>query len=63
VAFPDLAGCLFGVGQQARRGLVQGRALVERLVRQAIADGYIDSEAQDALAAIDVHLDRLFRSP
>jgi hypothetical protein len=76
------------VHEQARRGLVQGRALVEQLIRQAIADGHIDSgrdpatetnlllaltgftslieldviEPQDALAAIDVHLDRLFRS-
>ncbi|MFE7371187.1 hypothetical protein [Streptomyces anulatus] len=74
--------------EQARRGLVQGRALVEQLVRRAIDDGHIDSdrapatetnlllaltgftplieldviEPQDALAAIDVHLDRLFRS-
>ncbi|MFL4495520.1 hypothetical protein ACJ6WD_30390 [Streptomyces sp. VTCC 41912] len=76
------------VHERARRGLVQGRALVERLVRQAIADGHIDSgrdpatetnlllaltgftslieldviDPQGALAAIDVHLDRLFRS-
>ncbi|MFD6658627.1 TetR/AcrR family transcriptional regulator [Streptomyces parvus] len=76
------------VREQARRGLVQGRALVEQLVRQAIDDGHIDSgrdpatetnlllaltgftplieldviEPQDALAAIDVYLDRLFRS-
>lgn len=76
------------VHEQARRGLIQGRALVERLVHQAIDDGYIDSgrdpatetnlllaltgltplieldviEPQDAIAAIDVHLDRLFRS-
>ncbi len=76
------------VHEQARHGLTQGRALVEQLVRQAIADGHIDSgrdpaietnlllaltgftslieldviEPQDALAAIDVHLDRLFRS-
>ncbi|WP_203720183.1 hypothetical protein [Streptomyces anulatus] len=74
--------------EQARRGLVQGRASVEQLVRRAIDDGHIDSdrdpatetnlllaltgftplieldviEPQDALAAIDVHLDRLFRS-
>ncbi|NBE93904.1 TetR family transcriptional regulator [Nonomuraea sp. KC401] len=74
------------VHEQARRGLVQGRALVERLVRQAIADGHIDSgrdpatetdlllaltgftplielrviSPRDALAAIDLHLDRLF---
>ena len=76
------------VHEQACRGLVQGRALVEQLVRQAIADGHIDSgrdpatetnlllaltgftplleldviEPRDALAAIDVHLDRLFSS-
>jgi hypothetical protein len=74
--------------EQGRRGLVQGRALVEQLVRQAIADGHIDFQPrpgdrdqpaprphrlhlpdrtrrdrpQDVLAAIDVHLDRLFRS-
>ncbi|WP_329359822.1 TetR family transcriptional regulator C-terminal domain-containing protein [Streptomyces anulatus] len=29
--------------EQARRSLTQGRALVEQLVRQAIADGHIDS--------------------
>ncbi|WP_432022514.1 TetR/AcrR family transcriptional regulator [Streptomyces parvus] len=29
------------VHEQARRGLTQGRSLVEELVRQAIADGYI----------------------
>ncbi|WP_257139455.1 TetR family transcriptional regulator C-terminal domain-containing protein [Streptomyces sp. or20] len=29
--------------EQARCGLAQGRALVEQLVRQAIADGHIDS--------------------
>ncbi|WP_345406605.1 TetR family transcriptional regulator C-terminal domain-containing protein [Nonomuraea salmonea] len=76
------------VHEQARRGLVQGRALVEEVVRQAIAEGHIDPgrdpatetnlllaltgftslieldviEPQDALAAIDVHLDRLFWS-
>ncbi|MFF3390027.1 TetR/AcrR family transcriptional regulator [Streptomyces sp. NPDC002669] len=74
------------VHEQARHGLVQGRALVEQLVRQAVADGHIDSERdpatetnlllaltgftplieldvigpQDALTAIDLHLDRLF---
>lgn len=73
------------VHEQARRGLVQGRALVEQLVRQAIADGHIPPTAtrrprptcsspspasplleldvitpQDALTAIDLHLDRLF---
>ncbi|MBK3543873.1 TetR/AcrR family transcriptional regulator [Streptomyces sp. MBT60] len=31
------------VHEQARRGLTQGRSLVEQLVRQAIADGHIDS--------------------
>ncbi|MCM3849104.1 TetR family transcriptional regulator C-terminal domain-containing protein [Pseudonocardia sp. DR1-2] len=76
------------VHEQARHGLTQGRTLVEQLVRQAIADGHIDTdrdpatetnlllaltgftplielgviEPQDALAAIDAHLDRLFRS-
>ncbi|WP_262388409.1 TetR/AcrR family transcriptional regulator [Streptomyces parvus] len=74
------------VHEQARRGLTQGRSLVEELVRQAIADGHIGPghdpatetnlllaltgftplieldviEPQDALAAIDAHLDRLF---
>ncbi|MFJ2899105.1 TetR/AcrR family transcriptional regulator [Streptomyces sp. NPDC087218] len=74
------------VHEQARHGLVQGRALVEQLVRQAVADGHIDSDRdpatetnlllaltgftplielevigpQDALTAIDLHLDRLF---
>ncbi|MER6508654.1 TetR family transcriptional regulator C-terminal domain-containing protein [Nonomuraea sp. NPDC001636] len=74
------------VHEQARRGLVRGRALVEQLVRQAIADGHIAPDRdpatetnlllaltgltplleldvitpQDALAAIDLHLDRLF---
>ncbi|MFI7108397.1 TetR/AcrR family transcriptional regulator [Nonomuraea sp. NPDC050227] len=74
------------VHEQARRGLLQGRALVERLVRQAIADGHIAPDRdpatetnlllaltgltplleldviapQDALTAIDLHLDRLF---
>jgi AcrR family transcriptional regulator len=76
------------VHEQARHGLAQGRTLVEQLVRQAIADGHIDTdrdpatetnlllaltgftplieldviEPQDALTAIDAHLDRLFRS-
>ncbi|MFF4986150.1 TetR/AcrR family transcriptional regulator [Streptosporangium saharense] len=74
------------VHEQACRGLVQGRALVEQLVRQAIADGHIAPDhdpatetnllltltgltplielnvisPQDALTAIDLHLDRLF---
>ncbi|WP_327659810.1 MULTISPECIES: TetR/AcrR family transcriptional regulator [unclassified Streptomyces] len=74
------------VHEQARRGLLQGRSLVEELVRQAVADGHIDSDRdpatetnlllaltglaplieldvigpQDALDAIDLHLDRLF---
>ncbi|MEV5201857.1 TetR family transcriptional regulator C-terminal domain-containing protein [Streptomyces sp. NPDC053720] len=74
------------VHEQARRGLVQGRALVEQLVRRAVADGHIGSDRdpaietnlllaltgftplielevigpQDALIAIDLHLDRLF---
>ncbi|MFJ5195435.1 TetR/AcrR family transcriptional regulator [Streptomyces sp. NPDC088394] len=74
------------VHEQARRGLVQGRSLVEQLVRHAIADGHIGSDRdpatetnlllaltgftplielgvigpQDALVAIDLHLDRLF---
>ncbi|MEU6873304.1 TetR/AcrR family transcriptional regulator [Streptomyces sp. NPDC088190] len=74
------------VHEQARRSLVQGRALVEQLVREAVADGHIDSDRdpatetnlllaltgftplieldvigpQDALTAIDTHLDRLF---
>ncbi|MFF0575522.1 TetR/AcrR family transcriptional regulator [Streptosporangium saharense] len=74
------------VHEQARRGLVQGQALVEQLVRQAIADGHIAPDhdpatetnllltltgltplielnvisPQDALTAIDLHLDRLF---
>ncbi|MFF4412929.1 TetR/AcrR family transcriptional regulator [Streptosporangium sp. NPDC001559] len=74
------------VHEQARHGLTQGRALVERLVRQAIADGHLAPdrdpaietnlllaltgltplielnviEPRDALAAIDLHLDRLF---
>ncbi|GAA5140418.1 TetR/AcrR family transcriptional regulator [Pseudonocardia adelaidensis] len=75
-----------GVHARARDGLLHGRAMVEELVRQAIADGHIDPdrdpvvetdlllaltgfttlleldviEPQDALAAIDHHLDRLF---
>ncbi|MFG3529928.1 TetR/AcrR family transcriptional regulator [Streptomyces sp. NPDC047917] len=74
------------VHEQARRALVQGRALVEQLVRRSVADGYIGSDRdpaaetnlllaltgftplielnvidpQDALTAIDLHLDRLF---
>lgn len=74
------------VHEQARRGLVQGRALVERLIRHAIADGHLDPDRdpatetnllltltgltplieldvitpQEALTAIDLHLDRLF---
>ncbi|MCX4851145.1 TetR/AcrR family transcriptional regulator [Streptomyces sp. NBC_00893] len=74
------------VHEQARRGLVQGRDLVEQLVRRAVADGYIGADRdpatetnlllaltgftplieldvigpQDALIAIDLHLDRLF---
>lgn len=32
------------VHEQARRGLGQGRALIEQLVRQAIADGHIDAD-------------------
>ncbi|MEL5956462.1 TetR/AcrR family transcriptional regulator [Streptomyces sp. CLV115] len=74
------------VHEQARHGLVQGRALVEQLVRRAVADGHIGSDRdpaaetnlllaltgftplielnvidpQDALTAIDLHLDRLF---
>ncbi|WP_327673283.1 MULTISPECIES: TetR family transcriptional regulator C-terminal domain-containing protein [unclassified Streptomyces] len=74
------------VHEQARRGLLQGRSLVEELVRQAVAEGHIDSDRdpvaetnlllaltglaplieldvigpQDALDAIDLHLDRLF---
>ncbi|MFF7725584.1 TetR/AcrR family transcriptional regulator [Streptomyces sp. NPDC008001] len=74
------------VRARAREGMLQGRALVEQLVRQAIADGCISAERdpavetdlllaltgftplielnvirpQDALAAIDQHLDRLF---
>ncbi|MFF3490447.1 TetR/AcrR family transcriptional regulator [Streptomyces sp. NPDC002795] len=74
------------VHEQARRGLLQGRDLVEQLIRQAIADGHIDAARdphaetnlllaltgftplielgvvgpQEALDAIDVHLDRLF---
>ncbi|MCT2548107.1 MULTISPECIES: TetR family transcriptional regulator C-terminal domain-containing protein [Streptomyces] len=74
------------VHEQARRGLVQGRSLVEQLVRRAVADGHIGSDRdpatetnlllaltgftplielevigpQDALVAIDLHLDRLF---
>ncbi|MFF4189833.1 TetR/AcrR family transcriptional regulator [Nonomuraea sp. NPDC001831] len=77
------------VREQARRGLLQGRALVERLVRQAIADGHLAPDRdpatetdlllaltgltplleldvitpQDALTAIDLHLDRLFAGP
>lgn len=76
------------VHEQARHGLVQGRALVEQLVRRAIDDGDIDPDrdpatetdlllaltgfttlieldvvsSEDALAAIDLHLGRLFRS-
>lgn len=71
---------------RARDGLRQGRELVERLVRQAIADGRISPghdpatetnlllaltgltplielgviEPEDALTALDQHLDRLF---
>ncbi|MGD6741199.1 TetR/AcrR family transcriptional regulator [Streptomyces sp. BH106] len=74
------------VHEQARRGLLQGRALVEELVRQAVAEGHIASDRdpatetnlllaltglaplieldvigpQDALDAIDLHLDGLF---
>lgn len=74
------------VHEQARRGLVQGRALVERLIRHSIADGHLDPDRdpatetnllltltgltplieldvitpQEALTAIDLHLDRLF---
>ncbi|MZD05800.1 TetR family transcriptional regulator [Streptomyces sp. SID5785] len=74
------------VHDQARRGLAQGRSLVEQLIRQAITDGYLTAdhdpatetalllaltgfgplielaviEPQDALTAIDIHLDRLF---
>ncbi|MFD7292842.1 TetR/AcrR family transcriptional regulator [Streptomyces sp. NPDC059897] len=74
------------VHEQARRGLLQGRELVEQLVRQAITDGHIDADRdpatetnlllaltgltplleldvvgpQEALDAIDAHLDRLF---
>ncbi|PSJ28798.1 TetR family transcriptional regulator [Streptosporangium nondiastaticum] len=74
------------VHARARDGMLQGRALVEQLVRQAIADGYIDAgrdpavetglllaltgftplieldviRPEDALAAIDQYLDRLF---
>ncbi|WP_424892800.1 TetR/AcrR family transcriptional regulator [Streptomyces sp. XH2] len=74
------------VHARARDGMLQGRALVEQLVRRAIADGYIGPERdpaaetdlllaltgftplieldvirpQDALAAIDQYLDRLF---
>ncbi|MFB4315884.1 TetR family transcriptional regulator C-terminal domain-containing protein [Actinomadura sp. 21ATH] len=74
------------VHERARRGLLQGRALVERLVRDAIAGGHIDAardpaietdlllaltgftpllelgviSPEAALAAIDLHLDRLF---
>ncbi|MEV4370076.1 TetR family transcriptional regulator C-terminal domain-containing protein [Nonomuraea sp. NPDC049637] len=77
------------VRERARRGLLQGRALVERLVRQAIADGHLAPDRdpatetdlllaltgltplleldvitpQDALTAIDLHLDRLFAGP
>ncbi|WP_405852279.1 MULTISPECIES: TetR/AcrR family transcriptional regulator [unclassified Streptomyces] len=74
------------VHEQARRGLAQGRSLVEQLIRRAVADGHIGSDRdpatetnlllaltgftplieldvigpQDALVAIDLHLDRLF---
>lgn len=73
--------------QQIGAGLRDGRALVERLIRQAMDDGHISPdldptietdlalaltgfaallelgvvEPQAALAAIDQHLDRLFR--
>ncbi|MET9064564.1 TetR/AcrR family transcriptional regulator [Streptosporangium sandarakinum] len=36
------------VHEQARRGLVQGRALIEQLVRRAIADGHIDPDRDPA---------------
>ncbi|MBB4914783.1 TetR/AcrR family transcriptional regulator [Streptosporangium saharense] len=36
------------VHEQARRGLVQGRALVEQLVRHAIADGHIAPDRDPA---------------
>ncbi|MEV0161616.1 TetR family transcriptional regulator [Nonomuraea fuscirosea] len=36
------------VREQARRGLVRGRALVEELVRQAIADGHIGPDRDPA---------------
>jgi hypothetical protein len=65
---------------RTRDGLAHGRGLVERIVRQAIADGHISPdrnaatetnlllalielnviEAQEALTAVDQHLDRLF---
>ncbi|MFJ6700683.1 TetR/AcrR family transcriptional regulator [Streptomyces sp. NPDC091272] len=74
------------VHEQARQGLLQGRSLVEELVRQAVDDGHIGPghdpateanlllaltgftplielnviEPEDALRAIDLHLDRLF---
>ncbi|MFZ3561899.1 MULTISPECIES: TetR/AcrR family transcriptional regulator [unclassified Streptomyces] len=74
------------VHEQARRGLLQGREMVEQLVRQAITDGHIDAGRdpatetnlllaltgltplleldvigpQEALDAIDTHLDGLF---
>ncbi|MFI6920952.1 TetR/AcrR family transcriptional regulator [Nonomuraea spiralis] len=37
------------VHEQARRGLVQGRALVEQLVRQAVADGHIGPDRDPAV--------------
>ncbi|WP_240489913.1 TetR family transcriptional regulator C-terminal domain-containing protein [Actinomadura atramentaria] len=72
--------------EQARVGLRDGRAAVERLVRQAVADGRIAPDRdpavetdlllaltgftpllqlgvikpEEALAALDQHLDRLF---
>ncbi|WP_367038322.1 TetR family transcriptional regulator C-terminal domain-containing protein [Streptomyces sp. Je 1-332] len=36
------------VHEQARRGLLQGRDLVEQLIRQAVADGQIDSDCDPA---------------
>lgn len=73
--------------EQARAGLLDGRSLVERLVREAMSNGYIDSgrdpiietdlilalsgfatlieldvvQPQAAVAAVDQHLEQLFR--
>ncbi|RBQ16724.1 TetR/AcrR family transcriptional regulator [Spongiactinospora rosea] len=43
------------VHEQARRGLLHGRALIERLVRHAVADGHIDPD-RDPVTETDLLL-------